>query len=138
MGQLPIFADWQIHWLWIHCPLAFFFAAGPLISVAALTRNALRSVLLVLALGLMILGTVLVFVGSKTMRVAEISSFATFAWESLAAAVLLYALAFVLCRTFHLELRELSALLPIGFVVFYMIGLFWLMQADYKLGRLVN
>jgi hypothetical protein len=63
---------------------------------------------------------------------------ASLARSSLTAATLLFGLTLLICTCFHLQIDELTGVLPVGSVVFYALGLFWLINTAYYGERLVH
>jgi hypothetical protein len=63
---------------------------------------------------------------------------ASFARSSLTAATLLFGLTLLICTCFHLQLRDLTSVLPLGSIAFYALGLFWLINTAYHGERLVH
>lgn len=57
---------------------------------------------------------------------------ASLARSSFTMATLLFGFTLLLCRCFHLRMYELTSILPLGSVLFYAIGLFWLINAGYQ------
>ena len=108
--------------------------------------------LLVIALLMMILGLVTMYSIAVAQGVAlpsipgensrhEIDhyrSLLVLAWDSFAVATLLLALLWGLQRFFRLRLTELMGILPIGFFVFYALGLYWLLSATCQEERLLE
>ena len=91
----------------------------------------------------MILGLVLIHANAAAQGVAlpvipeensrsgidHYRSLVVLAWDSFAIATFLLALIWGLQRFFHLRLPELVGILPLGFLAFYSLGLYWLFKA---------
>lgn len=153
MPQLFIIPGWdRIHPLVIHFPLTLFFLA-PLFALAAgFTKAAARRTLLISALIIMILAIVSMFVAFEAGTAAakeDLSQEAQVVLErhrelaeltcgSLIMATVLLALMLVLCNCLHLRVHELTGVLPLAFLVFYGLGLLWLIHAAYQGERLVH
>jgi hypothetical protein len=58
--------------------------------------------------------------------------------SSFTMATVLFGVVILMRKLFHLHTHELTAVLPIGFVVFYALGLFWLINTAYAGERLVH
>jgi hypothetical protein len=63
---------------------------------------------------------------------------ASLARSSFTAATLLFGLTLLICMWFRLQVHELIGVLPLGSVVFYSLGLFWLINTAYHGERLVH
>ncbi len=53
-------------------------------------------------------------------------------------ATVLFGLVILMRKLFHLHTHELTGVLPIGFVAFYGLGLFWRINTAYAAERLVH
>jgi uncharacterized membrane protein len=152
--QLPMIPGWDgIHPLLIHFPLTLFFLAPVFVLFAAFTKATTRRTFLVSALTVMLFGmastyaafdagqtaaTSLTRTGEVRAVVERHQELASLARSSLTVATLLFGLALLICRCFHLEMHELTGVLPLGSVVFYALGLFWLIHTAYHGERLVH
>ena len=154
MHQLTMIPGWDgIHPLLIHFPLTLFFLAPVFVFFANVTKAATRRTFLICALTVMLLGITSTYAafevgqtaaGSVT-RTGEVRTvmerhqeLASLARSSLTAATLLFDLTFLICRCFHLRVHELTGVLPLGSVVFYALGLFWLINTAYHGERLAH
>jgi uncharacterized membrane protein len=154
MDQLPMIPGWDgIHPLLIHFPLTLFFLAPVFVLFASFTKATTRRTFLISALTVMLLGITLTYAAFEAGQTAAASvtrteevrtvvdrhqELAGLARSSLTAATLLFGLTFLMCTCFHLQLRELNSVLPLGSVVFYALGLFWLINTAYHGERLVH
>ncbi|MGC2195623.1 MAG: DUF2231 domain-containing protein [Terriglobales bacterium] len=154
MNQLPVIPGWDgIHPLLIHFPLTLFFLAPVFVLLAAFTNATVRRTFLVSALTVMLLAitsTYAAFEAGQTAatsvtRTGEVRAvverhqeLASLARSSLTVATLLFGLTLLICRRFHLQMGELTGVLPLGSVVFYALGLFWLINTAYHGERLVH
>ena len=144
MFLLPTFPGWDgIHALLIHFPLTLFFLAPVFALMGACSRAANRRAFLTSTLMLMLFGTVSTYVAFETGEAAAIADlnqeakaiverhreFADLTRSSFTVATLLFGLTAVICMFFHLGVRELTGVLPLGAAAFYVLGLFWLIQA---------
>ena len=58
--------------------------------------------------------------------------------SSFTMATVLFGLVILMRKLFHLHTYELTGVLPIGFVTFYGLGLFWLINTAYAGERIVH
>ena len=154
MAQLPMIPGWDgIHPLLIHFPLSLFFLAPVFVLFASLTKATTRRTFLISALTVMFLGITLTYAAFAAGQAAAASvtrseevrtvvdrhqELAGLARSSLTAAILLFSLTLLLCTCFHLQPHELTGVLPLGSVLFYALGLFWLINTAYHGERLVH
>lgn len=153
MLQLPMFPGWDgIHPLLIHFPLTLFFLAPVFCLMAAATKAAMRRAFLISTLTLMLFGTISTYgafaagqaAATQDMSIEALATLerhrqlAELARSSFTLATLLFGLALAICGFFHLRVRELASILPVGAAVFYVLGLFWLIHAAYQGERLVH
>lgn len=154
MAQLPMLPGWDgIHPLLIHFPLTLFFLAPVFVLFAGLTKATTRRAFLISALTVLLLGITLTYAAfaagqtaaASVTRTEEVRTvvdrhqeLAGLARSSLTAATLLFGLTLLLCTCFHLQPHELTGVLPLGSVVFYALGLFWLINTAYHGERLVH
>jgi uncharacterized membrane protein len=154
MLELPMLPGWsEIHPLLIHFPLTLFFLAPVFVLLASFTKDATRRTFLLSALITMLLGVTSIYVAFAAGQAAAASvhemgevqtiverhqEFASFARNSLAMATLLFGLMLLICSLFHLQVRELTCVLPLGSLTFYALGLLWLIYAAYNGERLVH
>jgi uncharacterized membrane protein len=154
MPQLPMIPNWDgIHPLLIHFPLTLFFLAPVFVLFASLAKDTTRRTLLISALTVLFLGITSTYAAFEAGQTAAASmteagevktvmerhqELASLACSSLTAATLFFVLTFLMCTCFHLQLHELTGVLPLGSVVFYALGLFWLINTAYHGERLVH
>jgi uncharacterized membrane protein len=153
MPQLPMIPSWDgIHPLLVHFPLTLFFLAPVFVLFASLTKATTRRTFLISALTVMLLGITSTYAafeaGQSAASVTEAGEVKTvmerhqelgsLARSSLTAATLLFGLTLLICTCFHLQVHELTGVLPLGSVVFYALGLFWLINTAYHGERLVH
>lgn len=153
MFLLPTFPGWDgIHALLIHFPLTLFFLAPVSALIAACSKAANRQAFLTLTLMLMFLGTISTYVAFETGEAAAIANlsqeakavierhreFADLTRSSFTVATLLFGLTAMICMFFHLGVRDLIGILPLGAAVFYILGLLWLVQAARQGEKLVH
>lgn len=153
MLQLPMFPGWDgIHPLLIHFPLTLFFVAPVFALIAVFTKAATRQAFLLSTLLLMLFGTISTYVAFEAGEAVIAEGFskealatverhrelADLARGSFTMATFLFGLALGICGFLHLRVRELTGVLPLGVAVFYLLGLFWLIQAAYQGERLVH
>ena len=154
MAQLPMIPGWDgIHPLLVHFPLTLFFLAPVFVLFASFTHATIRRTFLISALTVMCLGITLTYVAFEAGQAAAVSvtrtekvrtalnrhqELASLARSSLTAATLLFSLTFLMCTCFHLQPHELTSVLPLGWVVFYALGLFWLINTAYHGERLAH
>jgi len=154
MPQLPMVPGWEgWHPILIHFPIVLFLLAPVFLLLAGFTKTEKRSTFLVSALLVMVLGITSVYAAfeagqagavlldqtGQVMTVVEHHrKLADLARTSLAIATLLFGLTLLMRTALELNLRELSAVLPVGFIAFYGLGLFWLIHAAYNGERLVH
>jgi uncharacterized membrane protein len=154
MPQLPMIPGWDgIHPLLIHFPLTLFFLAPVFVLFASLTKATTRRMFFISALTVMLFGITSTYAAFEAGQTAAASvteagevrtvmerhqELASLALSSLTAATLLFGLTLLICTCFHLHLHELTGVLPLGSVVFYTLGLFWLINTAYHGERLVH
>ena len=154
MPQLPMIPGWDgIHPLLIHFPLTLFFLAPVFVLFAGFTKTTTRHTFLISALTVMLLGITSTYAAFEVGQTAAATvtptgevqtvverhqELASLARSSLTVATLLFGLTFLICTCFHLQMRELTGVLPLGSVVFYALGLFWLINTAYHGERLVH
>ena len=153
MFLLPTFPSWDgTHALLIHIPLTLFFLAPVFALMAACSRSANRRAFLTLTLILMLFGTISTYVAyeaGEAVAIADLSQeakaiverhreFAELTRSSFTVATLLFGLTALICMVFHLGVRELTGVLPLGAAAFYALGLFWLIHAACQGERLLH
>ena len=154
MPQLPMVPGWDgIHPLLIHFPLTSFFLAPVFVLFAGFAKTTTRRTLLKSALTVMLFGIASTYaafeagqtaaatvtpIGEVRTVVERHQELASLARSSLTAATLLFGLTLLICTCLHLRMHELTGVLPLGSVVFYALGLFWLINAAYYGERLVH
>jgi uncharacterized membrane protein len=137
----------------IHFPLTLFFLAPVLVLFASLTKATTRRTFLISALTVMFFGITSTYAAFEAGQTAAASmteagevktvmerhqELASLARSSLTAATLLFGLTLLICTCFNLQLHELTGVLPLGSVVFFALGLFWLINTAYQGERLVH
>lgn len=154
MPQLPMIPGWDgVHPMIIHFPIVLLLLPPLFLLIGAFLRPDRRDVLLYIALILMVLATASMFIafetgeaaGALAKRTAEIKpiienhrDLADYCRSSFTMATVLFGLLVLMRERFHFRTRDLSAVLPLGFVVFYGLGLFWLFNTAYMGERLVH
>jgi uncharacterized membrane protein len=154
MPQLPMFPSWEgIHPLITHFPIALFFLAPLFLLLAVFAQADKRSTFLASALIVMVLGTGAMYIAYEAGKAAATvmertggieaivehhQKLAGYARSSLTLATILFGLGLLICRVSHVRASELAALVPVGFLTFYGLGLFWLLSAAYNGERLVH
>lgn len=154
MPQLPMIPSWDgLHPMIIHFPIVLFLLPPLFVLFAAFTRTDRRFVLLCSALVLMLLATTSMYIAFETGEAAgaiangtaEIKAnlehhqkLADDSRNSFTMATVLFGLVILMRKLLHLHTYELTGVLPIGFVVFYGLGLFWLINTAYAGERLVH
>ena len=154
MAQLPMIPGWDgIHPLLIHFPLSLFFLAPVFVLFASLTKARTRRTFFISALIVMLFGITSTYAAFEAGLTAAASvteagklrtvierhqELASLARSSLTAATLLFGLTLLICACFHLQLHELTGALPLGTILFYALGLFWLVNTAYHGERLVH
>lgn len=153
MPEAEVIVDYvDLHRWVVHLPLALLVLA-PLFAVASvLNRSVVRRTLALSAIVLLMSGVALVFVTFGAGQQAASQMFETEgravlerhaasalgAKESFTAAALLVALSLLLKRLLHLRIAQLTAVLPAGAILFYAVGLVWLVEAAYYGERLAH
>ncbi len=154
MPQLPMIPGWDgIHPLLIHFPVTLFFLAPVFVLFAGFAKSTTRHTFLFSALTVMLLGIASTYAAFEAGQAAAATvtsagevrtvverhqELASLARSSLTAATLLFGLTLLICTCFHLQIHELTGILPLGSVVFYALGLFWLINSAYYGERLVH
>jgi uncharacterized membrane protein len=154
MPQLPMIPGWDgIHPLLIHFPVTLFFLAPMFVLLAGFAKTTARHTFLISALTVMLLGIASTYAAFEAGQAAAATvtpagevrtvverhqELASLARSSLTAATLLFGLTLLICTCFHLQIHELTGVLPLGSVVFYALGLFWLINTAYYGERLVH
>ena len=154
MTQLPMFPSWNgLHPLMIHFPIVLFLLAPVFSLCAAFTRADRRNTFLAATLLVMVLGCASIYASFETglaaralmhqtgeaVTIAERHrELADLARSGFTMATLLFGLTLLIRTVFRVNMYELTAVLPLGSVVFYGLGLFWLINAAYNGERLVH
>jgi uncharacterized membrane protein len=154
MPQLPMIPSWDaLHPMIIHFPIVLFLLPPVFLLFTALARTDRRFVFLCSALILMVLAMTSIYIAFETgeaagglaNRTAEIKAtlehhqkLADHSRSSFTMATALFGLVILMRRLFHLHTHDLTAVLPLGFVVFYALGLFWLINTAHAGERLVH
>ena len=143
MTQLPPIPEWSsLHPLIVHFPIALFLLLPLLLIAAAMSHKATNHALLVAAFVLMVLATgflyVTYFTGDAMAAASDAGStmgavikhhcsLAGYAVSAFTLATTLFAVALMVRRVMRLEdMRDLTPWIPISFLVFYALGVFWL------------
>jgi uncharacterized membrane protein len=154
MPQLAMIPSWDgLHPMIIHFPIVLFLLPPLFLLFAAFTGTDRRSMFLCSALILMVLATSSLYVAFETGEAAETlidrraeitavvehhQEFANLSRSSFTVATALLGMVLLIRRVLHLHTHELTAVLPLGFVAFYGLGLFWLVHTAYNGERLVH
>ena len=154
MLQVPMIPTWdRVHPLLAHFPLTVFFLGPVFLLLAFFTKATTRRTFLISATIILVLGVISthVAVASGRATIASLSltdearilferhqEFAGSTLSCFTLAVLLLGGMMVICRGFHLQVRELTGVLPLGTIIFYGLGLFWLINTAYTGERLVH
>jgi uncharacterized membrane protein len=135
-----------------HFPVVLLLLAPGFAFFAAFTKQTTRRTLLISGISLMALGLGCLCAAFESGKVAALSvkepetqnivarhmEFASLALDCFTLAALLLALCILLCRLLRVRPSELSPVLPVSTVTFYVIGLLWLVNAAYNGERLVH
>lgn len=154
MLQLPMTPGWDgMHPLFTHFPLTLFFLGPIFVLLASFTKATTRRTFLISAIITLTLGvmsTHLAFAagrataaspswtGEVKMLFERHQEFASSTRSSFTLAVLLFGGVMLICRLFDLQVRELTGVLPLGAMIFYGLGLFWLINTAYTGEQLVH
>jgi uncharacterized membrane protein len=154
MVQIPPFPGWSgLHPLITHFPIALFVLLPLLLIIAGLSRKNLNHAFLVAALVVMLLATSFLYLTYFTgvARIAALSdvyeatavahhrSLAGYTVSAFTLATLLFGLALLVRRKLHLEeMRDLTPWIPVGFIVFYGFGVFWLVLTAHQGANLAH
>ena len=154
MAHLTMLPGWDgIPPLLIHFPLTLFFLAPVFVVFAGFAKTTTRQTFLISALTVMLLGSASTYAAFEAGQTAAAAvtptgelqtvierhhELASLARSSLTAATLLFGLTLLICMCFRLQVHELTGVLPLGSVVFYSLGLFWLINTAYHGERLVH
>ena len=143
MTQLPPIPEWSsLHPLIVHFPIVLFLLLPLLMIAAAMSRKTTNHAFLVAAFVLMVLATgflyLTYFTGDAMAAALEDGStvgavikhhcsLAGYTVSAFTLATTLFAVALLVRRVMRLEdMRDLTPWIPIGFLVFYALGVFWL------------
>jgi uncharacterized membrane protein len=145
---------WEgLHPMIIHFPIVLFLLPPLFLLLAAFTHAERRCLFLSAALTVMVLATTSLYVAFETgdaaetliNRRAEITAvvehhqeYANLSRSSFTVATALLGIVLLIRSVLHLHTHELTAVLPLGFVAFYGLGLFWLINTAYNGERLVH
>ena len=149
MTQLPPIPEWSsLHPLIVHFPIVLFLLLPLLMIAAAMSRKMMNHALLVAAFALMVLATGFLYVTYFTgdaMAAASGNaptagdvikhhcSLAGYTVSAFTLATTLFAVALVVRRVLRLEdMRDLTPWIPISFLVFYALGVFWLVLTAHQ------
>ena len=143
MTQLPPIPEWSsLHPLIVHFPIVLFLLLPLLMIAAAMSRKTTNHSLLVAAFVLMLLATgflYLTYLSGNAMATSSQDgstvgavikhhcSLAGYTVSAFTLATTLFAVALLVRRVLKLEdMRDLTPWIPISFLVFYALGVFWL------------
>ena len=149
MTQLPPIPEWSsLHPLIVHFPIVLFLLLPLLLIAAAMSRKATNHALLVAAFVLMVLATgflyLTYFTGDAMAAASEGGptvgavikhhcSLAGYTVSAFTLATTLFAVALLVRRVLRLEdMRDLTPWIPISFLVFYALGVFWLVLTAHQ------
>ena len=149
MTQIPPIPEWSsLHPLIVHFPIALLLLLPLLLIAAAMSRKATNHALLVAAFALMVLATgflyVTYFAGDAMAAASEGGttvpavikhhcSLAGYTVSAFTLATTLFAVALLIRRVLRLEdMRDLTPWIPISFLVFYALGVFWLILTAHQ------
>jgi uncharacterized membrane protein len=142
-----------MHPLLTHFALTLFFLGPIFVLLASFTKATTSRTFLISAIVTLILGVASTHVAFAAGRATAASlswtgevkmlfechqEFASSTRVSFTLAVSLFGLIMLICRLFHLDVRELTGVLPLGATIFYGLGLFWLINTAYTGERLVH
>ena len=149
MTQLPPIPEWSsLHPLIVHFPIVLFLLLPLLMIAAAMSRKATNHALLVAAFVLMVLATSFLYLtyftgdamaaaseGGPTVGavIKHHCSLAGYTVSAFTLATTLFAVALLVRRVLRLEdMRDLTPWIPISFLVFYALGVFWLVLTAHQ------
>ena len=149
MTQLPPIPAWSsLHPLIVHFPIVLFLLLPLLMIAAAMSRKTTNHAFLIAALVLMVLATgflyLTYFTGDAMAAASEGGptvgavikhhcSLAGYAVTAFTLATTLFAVALLVRRVLRLEdMRDLTPWIPISFIVFYALGVFWLVLTAHQ------
>jgi len=154
MPQLPLIPSWQeFHPLITHFPITLLLLAPLFLVFAAFTQADKRSAYLASTLIVMVLGTGSMYIAYEAGKAAATvverpggieaivehhQKLAGHARESFTLATIMFGLGLLISKASHVHASELTIFVPLGFVTFYGLGLFWLLNAAYNGERLVH
>jgi hypothetical protein len=142
LSQLAFFNWTDLHPLTMYFPI-FLFLLAPVFLLSAIFTNSKNDSFVMAAFLAMFLGvtamSVTVDAGQGTAAIVsnedvqaiieQHRKLASFAWDSFAMATLLLGVMFCLHQGFRVNFYNMTVVLPLGFVVFYALGLYWLIRA---------
>jgi len=149
MTQLPPIPQWSsLHPLIVHFPIALFLLSPLLMIAAAKSRKTTNHALLVAAFVVMVLATgflyLTYFTGDAMAAASEGGptvgavikhhcSSAGYTVSAFTLSTTLFAVALLVRRVLRLEdMRDLTPWIPISFLVFYSLGVFWLILTAHQ------
>ena len=149
MTQLPVIPEWSsLHPLIVHFPIVLFLLLPLLLIAAAMSRRATNHTLLVAAFVMMVLATgflyLTYFTGDAMAAASEGDltvgavikhhcSLAGYTVSAFTLATTLFAVALLVRRVMRLEdMRDLTPWIPVSFLVFYALGVFWLVLTAHQ------
>ncbi|HEY4933105.1 MAG TPA: hypothetical protein VII23_16185 [Terriglobales bacterium] len=149
MTQLPPIPEWSsLHPLIVHFPIVLFLLLPLLMIAAAMSRKTTNHSLLVAAFVLMLLATgflYLTYLSGNAMATSSQDgstvgavikhhcSLAGYTVSAFTLATTLFAVALLVRRVLKLEdMRDLTPWIPISFLVFYALGVFWLVLTTHQ------
>lgn len=149
MTQLPPIPQWSsLHPLIVHFPIVLFLLLPLLMIAAGMSRKTTNHAFLVAAFVLMVLATgflyLTYFTGDAIAAASEDGStvgavikhhcsLAGYTVSAFTLATTLFAVALLVRRVMRLEdMRDLTPWIPISFLVFYALGVFWLVLTAHQ------
>jgi len=149
MTQLPPIPQWSaLHPLIVHFPIVLFMLLPLLLIAAAMSRKTTNHALLVASFFLMVLATGFLYLTYFTgdamatssqvgptvgAAIAHHCSMAGYTVSAFTLATTLFAAALLLRRLLRLEdMRDLTPWIPMSFLVFYALGVFWLVLTAHQ------
>ena len=149
MTQLPPIPQWSsLHPLIVHFPIVLFMLLPLLLIAAAMSRKTTNHALLVASFFLMVLATSFLyltyFTGDAMAAASEDGStvsavmkhhcsLAGYAVSAFTLSTTLFAVALLVRTVLRLEdMRDLTPWIPISFLVFYALGVFWLVLTAHQ------
>ena len=149
MVQLPPIPEWSsLHPLLVHFPIVLFLLLPLLLVAAGMSRKTMNHALMVAAFVLMVSATGFLYLtyftgdamAAASEDVATVGavikhhcSLAGYTVSAFTLATVLFAIALLGRRVLRLEdMRDLTPWIPISFLVFYALGVFWLVLTAHQ------